>query len=258
MKDLTVVIPVHEYSETIRKFYDRAMESLRAADSNNEANVIVIGPKNVLGEIKKEDYDNKIEWVENEKSDFCSQINVAVKKIKTKWFSVLELDDVYGETWFKNVEKHIATGEEVSVYLPLTEVMDINNPANGSIGYVNEAVWASSFSERIGYLDLECLQGYMNFNTTGGVFNTDDFKSVGGLKTSMKLSFWYEFLLRTVYNKKNVYVIPKVGYYHFINRGGSLALQYNSEMKPKEAEWWIELAQKEYLFKTDRKKTYEE
>ena len=58
--------------------------------------------------------------------------------------------------------------------------------------------------------------------------------------------------------KKDVFVIPKVGYFHLVNRNGSLATDYAQNMSDRESEFWVELARKEYLYKTDRKKTYEE
>ena len=74
----------------------------------------------------------------------------------------------------------------------------------------------------------------------------------------MKLSFWYEFLLRAINKDKSIFVIPKVGYFHTVNRNESLASHYAQTMSDRESEFWVELARKEYLYKTDRKKTYEE
>ena len=96
----------------------------------------------------------------------------------------------------------------------------------------------------------------MNFNTTGGVFNTEDFIKNGKLKTSIKLTYWYEYLLRSIYNGKKVFVVPKVGYQHTLNRPNSISDVYNRELKPEEADWWIELAQKDYFFIKERDKSH--
>lgn len=258
MKDLTVIIPVHKYDESIKTMLDKALESFNKANSSNEASLIIVGPTKIVKELSEIYKDTQIQYVETKKSDFSSQINAAAKAVATKYFSILEFDDEYTENWFKNVETYINASYDVSVYLPLTEIVMADHPERGSVGYVNEAVWASSFSDEIGYLDLDCLQEYMNFNTTGGVFKTEDFLGIGGLKTSMKLSFWYEYMLRSVYNGKKIFVIPKVGYKHLLAREDSLSSEYNTNMGEKEADWWIDLAKKEYYFKTDRKKTYEE
>ena len=83
-----------------------------------------------------------------------------------------------------------------------------------------------------------------------------DFLSLGGLKASMELVFWYEFLMRALYKEKRVFVIPKIGYFHLVNRPGCMTTKYAETMSEKEADWWIDLAKKEYFFPQDRKKTY--
>lgn len=260
MKDLTIIIPVNKFDQIVEEYLEDAVKSCDAA--GNDTVKIFVGPKEVLDGIKKTTKYDDWKYVINEKSDFSAQINVAVKECKTKYFSILEYDDTYTKIWFKNVEEYMNCDDEeyneISVYLPLTEIIDYNEVDNGPIGYVNEAVWASSFSEKIGFLDNDCLKDYMNFNTTGAIFNTDDFIKIGGLKESMKLTFWYEYLLRSINKNKKVFVIPKVGYRHLVNRPSSLSDNYNMEMDSKEADWWIELAQKEFLFTNDRNKTYEE
>lgn len=265
MKQITTIIPLNEYNESIKDMLNTAIESFAETNKNNVSDLMFVGPKEVLDQVndmlsnnKESDKFKNIQYVENEDSWFSTQINAAVKEVKTDYFSILEFDDEFSPIWFDNVVKYIDNGDDISVYLPLTEVFDYQHKEQGPIGYVNEAVWASSFSDKLGYFDNECLQDYLIFNTTGGVFKTKDFIEVGGLKESMKLSFWYEFLLRAINKKKNVFVIPKVGYFHMVNRNGSLATDYAQNMNDRESEFWIELARKEYLYKTDRKKTYEE
>jgi hypothetical protein len=63
--------------------------------------------------------------------------------------------------------------------------------------------------------------------------------------------------MRMAYNKKRMYTIPKVGYFHSVGREGSLIAEYNKTLSPDEAQWWIDLAKKEYYFKDDRNKTYD-
>src|SRR5574343_456546 len=110
--------------------------------------------------------------------------------------------------WFPNFEPFIKDKPEVFIFLPLTYIIDLNE--NKFVMFANEAAWASSFSEEIGYVDFQSLENFFNFNLTGAVFNLDDFKSIGGLKTNIKLTFWYELLLRATYMEKLVYVITKV------------------------------------------------
>lgn len=264
MKDLTIVIPIHEYNEEISALLGRAIGGLSEAvsfykDTTNfseKVKVAIVGPKDICEKILLPDTYDVIK-IENEKSDFSTQINVAVKNITTKYFTILEFDDVFFKKWFVNVEKYMSIHENVSVFLPLTEIFETRNDENITLTYANEAVWATSFSDELGFLDLESLENFGDFNMTGAVFNRNDFMEVGGLKASMKLTFWYEFLMRMAYNKKRMYTIPKVGYFHSVGREGSLIAEYNKTLSPDEAQWWIDLAKKEYYFKDDRNKTYD-
>ena len=257
MAQITTIVPVHNFDDDVKTLLETAVKSFDETSKNVESKLMFVGPKEVLDQVKALNL-HEAEYVENENVWFSAQINAAVKNVTTDYFAILEYDDEFSPIWFDNVVKYINTGDDISIYLPLTEVFDYQHKEEGPIGYVNEAVWASSFSEKLGYFDNECLQDYLIFNTTGGVFKTKDFIEVGGLKESMKLSFWYEFLLRAINKKKNVFVIPKVGYFHLVNRNGSLATDYAQNMSDRESEFWVELARKEYLYKTDRKKTYEE
>ena len=264
MKDLTVIIPVHKYDDSVKPLLTKAVESFYEADKNSEAILMFVGPKGILDAVKKDlKLKKSVILLENDETEFASQINLAVDNCTTKYFSILEYDDTFTPIWFDNVQKQIDMNQGISIFLPLTELIDASvkveeGEEQEPVGYVNESVWASSFSDEIGYLDLESLKVYMEYNTTGGVFNKDDFVNVGKLKASMKLSFWYEFLLRAVNNGKKVYVIPKVGYRHNIMREDSLSDFYSKNMSTEEADFWVELAKKEYLFKKDRNKKYEE
>ena len=257
MNTITTIIPLNKFDEEVKTMLEMAVKSHQETSKNTPADLMFVGPKEVLDKVKELKLADA-QYVENEDAWFSAQINVAAKNVKTDYFAILECDDEFTPIWFDNVVKYINTGDDIAVYLPLTEVYDYQNKNAGPVGYINEAVWASSFSEKLGYFDNECLQDYLLFNTTGGVFRTKDFLEVGGLKESIKLSFWYEFLLRAINKDKNIFVIPKIGYFHMVNRTDSLASEYARDMSDRESEFWIELARKEYLYKNDRKKTYEE
>ena len=52
MKDLTVIVPIHEYNEEIEKYLENAIDSFNKTDEQN-SNVIHTIPKNkLLHEIK--------------------------------------------------------------------------------------------------------------------------------------------------------------------------------------------------------------
>lgn len=259
MKDLTVILPAHEISTDIKACYLRAVLSFKGADYDETTTLLVVGPDSVISELKEiTDVKNAkfLASPEGCKNTFCELINFGVKHCETKYFSILEFDDMYTDIWFKNVENYLKHSDE-SIYLPLTEIYDYNGEHGQQIGFSNECVWASSFSNKIGYFDAESLETYLIFNATGGVFKKEDFEEVGGLKESMKLSFWLEFFLRMLNKEKTIFTIPKVGYQHFVNREGSLTSFY-ANMTDNEYDFWLDTAKKEYLFKKDRNKTYEE
>jgi hypothetical protein len=63
-------------------------------------------------------------------------------------------------------------------------------------------------------------------------------------------------LLRLTNLYNDIYVVPKVGYFHFVNREDSLTTEYHNTMTQEEGSWWIKLALQEYQYKRDREKTY--
>lgn len=256
MKDITILIPVHKFDETVEQYLLKAFKSVVPVGEVSPKTFIVC-TKEIKKDIKKvdkfKDYKN---WIEVDgDTDFCSMINKAVDKCNTEYFSILEFDDMFTSNAFKSIVPYIENSEaKTGIYLTIQELYDVSGNEPEAVGYINEAAWASAFSEEIGYLDIESLEAYYNFNLTGAIIDTEMFKRIGGLKPSIKISFWYEFLLRAIYNENMVYVIPKVCYKHIVNRPDSLTSEYVSSITQEEGAQWIELAQEEYFFKEDRKK----
>jgi hypothetical protein len=243
--DIKIIVPVHEYSEDVKKMMEAAIQSVP------EGFDVVISTTKSLEEAIAKDFKNDI-VAKGDNGCFCELVNQAVGG--TKWFSVLEFDDAYTTIWGENVKKYLDFMPEISVLLSLEDIYDYQN--GKYIGFGNEAPWASSFSDELGYIDKGCLENYFNFFLTGGVFNTDDWNEVGGLKPSIKLTFWYEFLLRLTNKGKKVFVMPKVGYVHMLGREGSLMEQYREQMDSDESKFWFDTAKQEYFYKDDRNKTY--
>ena len=258
MKDITIIIPVHKYNEKIKGMLENAFESINKNQENytfGKLIPLVVAPNEVL-ENFGEDFGEKAFYHTarniTDNTDFCSQINFAVKKVETDYFSILEFDDVYTDKWFKMAHDYFYSNESVSLFLPLNILTDVNHQ---QFQYGNEIAWTSSFSNEIGYLDYDCLQDYSSFNLTGGIFNTEDFKKIGGFKSSIKIAFNYELLLRLTKKELKVFVVPKEGYIHVIGREDSLTDEYNQTIEQEEIKKWFDLAKIECAFTEDRKTT---
>lgn len=251
MKELVVIIPMNEFGKENIELLNKAVESVPS-----ELNVLLSVPSGTDGKKLKGISDRLGVVSESEGSSFAELVNAAVNTIEEKWFSILEFDDTYTPIWYDNAKKYIEFMPSTSVFMYLEDITDFND--GKYIGFGNEAAWASAFSNEIGFIDNDCLQNYFDFYMTGSIFNTADWKEVGGLKPSIKITFWYEWLLRATNKNKTVYVIPKVGYNHKLGRKGSLIETYKSTIDQEETQWWFDLAKREMYYKEDRKKTYED
>ena len=251
MKDLVVIIPLHEYNNDVEALLSKAVESVP-----KELEIRISCKNGLSSDIKKayKKHNNVVIYESEEAdapSDFCNLVNQAVGD--SVWFSILEYDDEFSPIWFDNFKKYVDFYSDISVFLPLEDLIDASD--NKFIGIGNEAPWASSFSNEIGFIDLDCLQNFFDFYLTGSIFNTADWEEVGGLKPSIKLTFWYEWLLRATYKGKKIYVIPKVGYIHKLGRPGSIIEGYKNTVDEKESNFWVNVARKDYFYKNQREES---
>lgn len=257
--NISVIMPVHELNEITKPLLNNAIKSVELQKVLPDELLIVV-PKgsDALTYIKTIDFGkitSMVQIVENEgETDFASQVNLGVSKAKSEWISFLEFDDEYANIWFKNVVEYRKAHENVGLFMPIV----VDTDSNGNfIGFTNEAVWANSFSDELGVLDLNALLTYQNFNIDGIVIKKSLYEEFGGFKPSIKLTFIYEFLLRMTFKDVRVMVIPRFGYKHVNQRPSSLFDTYRETMDPVEAKWWLSQAKKEYYFDKDRKITYE-
>ena len=191
-------------------------------------------------------------------SDFCSQINFGAQNTKSEYIAITEVDDEITPTYIQNAIQHINAYPDVSTFLPI--VIDTNSQGE-FLSFTNESVWAMNLTETIGYLDNESLSSYENYQTSGMIIKTSVYNEVGGLKSNVKLSFGYEFLLRLTHMSNEVFVIPKLTYRHTNFRKGSLFWDYKegeNKLSSDEAMFWLETAKKEQFFTEDRAITYQD
>ena len=274
MKGIDILIPLHKYDTEVSELLKRCLTSISDSMGTNKDithYITIIGTPKVCGmeneirELLKGINNDEEYWsfklVENKDGeyDFCSQVNYAVKNYcETDYFMVVEYDDMITPKWVGVALPYIKERKKCPMFLPLVEVYDIKN-VNNPLYYINEIGWSSSFVENeLGVLTNDNLKDYCNFNITGSIMKKFDFIKAGGLKPSIKLSFGYELMLRLSNLYKELFVVPKVGYFHFINREGSLTSEYYQTMSQKEGSWWINLALEEYTYKHDREIAYSE
>ena len=248
IENITVIIPMDDLKCDNLALLDKAIASI---PSNVK---FIISCKNGLDITEVSKSGTVLQ--NSEGGTFQELVNAAVEAIDTDWFSILEFDDTYTDIWLDNVKKEIEYKPSVSMFMTLEDITDFNDGKYVSFG--NEAPWASAFSNEIGYIDLDCLQTYFDFYVTGSVFNTKDWKEVGGLKPSIKVTFWYEWMLRLANKSKKIYVIPKVCYNHALGRSGSLTEIFKKEMPQDEIKWWFDLAKRDYFFKEEKEPSYYE
>jgi hypothetical protein len=254
--DVSVVLPINSSShKNFTELFDRAIKSLSI--QNVDVNELVIVHS---GEDKLKQFLNEYEFsgltvnmVQNDGDfDFCTQVNLGVKKSKSKWVSILEFDDEYSSIWFKNVKRFSDAYPEVDAFLPL--VVDTDEKGM-FVGFTNEATFAASLNSEIGYLSNDVLLTYQNFQSSGMAIKKSVFEDNGGFKPSIKLTFVYEFLLRLTYNSTKIMTIPRIGYKHMNLREGSIFWNYKNgkeKVSDNEVKFWIESAKKEHFFTKDR------
>lgn len=255
MKKITVIVPLHEFN---KEYITKALSSIKINEKDAQYyQLLIVGPQGVCKKaekIAKQHLTFETRILVNEETDFNKQINKAVFDCVTPYFTILEYDDTYTENYFELMQRYAKNHPEYSIILPINEY---HNMEGEFLTFGNEVAIDPSFADEIGVISLPELEVFMDFNCTGGLFKTEDFISVGGLKESLKIASWYEFLLRTAYKGKLIYVIPKIGYLHTIGREGSYMVTAKQEISQEEGKQLIELAKQEYFFKEDRNKTEE-
>lgn len=259
MNNLTIIIPIHEYNEQIENYLDKAILSIEKQEGiENLPQIIIVHSKSIENEISKnikDKYLDKFDFnllVNNGKTDYQSQVNLAVKSVTTDYFSVLEFDDEYSNTFFKNINKYTDYYNDIDVYLPI--IIEVDNDNNG-VKFTNESVWAQQFvgeNGEIGYLNTNTLNQYTDFKLSGSAIKTSKFIEIGGYKSNIELTFMYEFLLRALNNGCKIFTLPKISYKHLTTRENSLFNYYLNNMNPNERKFWFETAKKEFNYMGDR------
>jgi hypothetical protein len=190
-------------------------------------------------------------------------------------FSIIESDDVVGSSWYSIANTYMQENEEIGFFLPM-----IRNFQNGGlVGLMNEACWAEGISEEAGKFDMNLMLRFNCANPLGGLYRVNSLEEYSEekddklypMKESIKLSHYYEFFLRMIYNDIKMMTVPRIGYDFRVNNmqefnhssskvpSNITAIPSNKGgMGAHETSFWVDLAKKEYFFDQDRNKTYEQ
>jgi hypothetical protein len=227
--------------------------------------------------------------IDSEKGVNCKIIEVSenmnVSKIFNKVFnlaleneyeaiSLAEQEDGYSVKWFEIADKYMQENSDVSIFTPI-----MRNIVNGAFsGVMNESPWMEGMSEEAGKFDLNLLQRFNCANPLGAVYRVESIDEYAEkkddeskpMKESMKLSHYYEFFLRMIYDDVKIMTIPRIGYeIKMVNKDyftdssckvpQNLAIipEDKGGMSSEEARFWFELAKKEFFYDDDRNKVYE-
>ena len=258
---LSIILPIKSSkSRDFNEYFEKAITSIKSQSVEVEELIIVHTSEESLVEyLNNYDFESinvvKLLW-DKEPSD-ADQVNFGIKNSKGTWISLFEFDDEYASIWFKNVKKYINSFPETQVFLPVVVETDEKGVF---AGFTNEATFAANFSQEMGFLTNETLQEYQNFQTAGAVIKKQVIEDFGGFKSSIKLTFVYEFLLRLTYNSVSIMTIPKLGYKHTNMREGSIFWNYKfgeTKMLEDEVKFWVQTAKKEFFFIDDRNIKYQ-
>ena len=254
MKNITIVLPVHKLDDDYKLMLENAVSSVK--EFHNDVVLLIVAPKKLKKDLEEVDLGQKLEIVyefHTSDSNFCNQVNLALEKVETPWFSILEIDDEYQKTWLKHMTQYMKQHPDADVFLPI--VKDIDKEGNFT-SFTNDSIWAYGFTDRQGYLDNEVLLEYQNYQITGGLYKTDIVKKNGGLKDNIKLTFGYEFLLRLSHNGVIIMGVPRIGYKHVNFRDDSLFWLYKNDegqkLTEKEVKFWLDTAKKEFFYTNKR------
>jgi len=254
MNNTTLIIPVFEITKANKEYFIGCLESIKNQNDKN-FKVAVVAPKfNKELESLLKDFDYQKIVNDSGKTDFASQVNFAVSKIETEYFSVVQFDDVIFPNHVQNINKYISAYSNIDCFVPLVYEVDFEDKP---IGFSNETVWSAGTMEKFGYFDLAKTKekAFYNFNVNCFTIKKSTFEAVGKLKSSILKFGDFEFLLRLLNFGKMVYVIPKMTYKHFNGISGSIH-DMQKDMDEMEKKFWYNMSRKEYFFDYDREISY--
>ena len=273
--DLLVLCP-EELTDTLNPNY----QLLKTALDNPK---ITLRKQNEKGELEEEiiTTDGKVNYfLLPSASDTFSKVfnegfNAAFEN-EYEFYSIIEPNDVVGLNWYTHANLYAKENENISIFVPI-----IRNTVNGIFNnLINEAPWAEGMAEEAGKVDSNLLSRFNCIIPLSAIFRISAIKEYSEkkednklypFKESIKISHYYEFMMRMIYNDVKTMCVPRIGYEikarnldsfkHTCCKIPQNLSQLPIEkggITPIEGKFWLDLAKKEYFFDEDRNKVYEE
>ncbi|MFW5847396.1 MAG: glycosyltransferase [bacterium] len=250
--NITAIIPVHEYNETVENFLFESVKSLQNQKDDFDFNeIMIVAPDDILKKIKN--VDSTITFVKNTKeTTYQKQVMVGVNEVKTKYFTVIEFDDEVSSKYLANAISYISKYDNADIYM--TTMVEVNSE-NKRIKDTNIQAWSRQLvgdNNEVGYINENLLMEYTDFKLSGAIIDKEKFIEIGGFKENIVFSFGFEFLLRAIKNNLKIFVIPKMLYKHLTDRKGSITKYFLDKFTNKEVKFWFDTAISESEYSNDR------
>ena len=263
MKKISIIVPVHKIAnQTDLNYFNEMKESLKN-QTNKNFEVLYITPKNIEVSVENpssftyelgSDTTHAVHhYPHDDEMTYQRAVNYGASVCGTEYFTVLEFDDTFSQTFVEHIHKHLNHyGSKYDIY---TNIVFEVNEQGSMMGLRNETAWVVNLMAVQGEIDLEKSKQFLNsLSLVGAVFKTSKFLSINGLKPSFEIFFNQEFLIRALENSFNVYVIPRIGVKHTNNRPGSYFDQCSAKFNNEDRKYWHSQILKQCYTNEDYKK----
>lgn len=255
--DLTVIVPFHELNDSSFALLTQALRSLTEQKSKNFKVVFATNSdthNQWATQIMPLCVGFPFSWHLHDLTySYQYQINsVCANALDTKYFAVLQYDDVVLPNWTLSAMETIRAEPLIDVALPII----IQQNSNGEfLGLSNEAIWVNKYAVQPGVVDIKVVRDAAdNFmiSLIGAVFNAETFVDNGGYKPNLEWFFDYELLLRLLENGAYIKSTGKYGVAHRSGHENSMYSQIFAPMTLEEKTYWFDTARKEYFYDYER------
>ena len=108
MKKLSVILPIHEYNDTVKELFERSVYSYLEADLDRESELLIITTSELKNSIETDGkkFCRGAQWkvLTTEQSDFCSMVNYGATQA-SEYFQYLNMMmsiGIHGLIMYKN------------------------------------------------------------------------------------------------------------------------------------------------------------